>query len=264
VPGGRRQAGETLFALEVSADGGRVQWEGALGVRIDRALDDAGRLLEPLPASAGLAFYLPGRASVVVNGVPFDPAPDEAEGPAPRLVPVRLREWGRPATRLKELRGHITAEVRTPPQAVVTVDKVLAAAGRTVKGAQGGSVRVLEAARQADGLVRLRVQVEPLPRALSAAAPPSPFNGTVLVNGRPVVGGLLLNSSHFGLLDDKGRPFRVVQALAPSRRGAPAQEYELTYQPEDGQGAAAKFVYRDHRTVILDVPFLLKDVPLPE
>ena len=56
--------------------------------------------------------------------------------------------------------------------------------------------------------------------------------------------------------------------FVPSSRGAyqnigPAHEYELVYEPEAGQGGAAKFVYADRRTLFVDVPFTFKDVPLP-
>ena len=42
-----------------------------------------------------------------------------------------------------------------------------------------------------------------------------------------------------------------------------AQEIELTYRPEEGQNAPARFVYSGRRVVLVEVPFTLKNVPLP-
>jgi hypothetical protein len=259
VPGQSKGEGEALFVLEVTAES-RLRWQKAAGLRIDKAIDDQGRALAPLPVSFKQAPANPGRGSIVVNGVPLEAPPDD--GPAARLVPVKLRQPLKPATRLKELSGVIVAQVRAAPQALVTVDDVLKAAGRTVQGVHGGSVRVLEG-RQEDGRVMLRLQVEPATRALSDP-PVLPIRGRVIINGRELgADDDLLSALNFALLDDKGKPFRTAKAMHTGRRVGAAQEYELTYEPEPGQGRPAKFVYTDRRTVSLEVPFTLKDVPLP-
>ena len=40
-------------------------------------------------------------------------------------------------------------------------------------------------------------------------------------------------------------------------------EHVLTFQAKKGQADGAKLVYRASRTINLNVPFTLKDVPLP-
>jgi hypothetical protein len=147
---------------------------------------------------------------------------------------------------------------------MVTVDKVLKAAGQTVKGSRGGEVKVIDVVKEDDGRVRLKVRIERVGRS-AADVPVNPFGGggTVIVNGRRLGEEDLLSSTDLSLLDEKGKPFRTVRAVSTGVRAGAAHEYELVYEPEDGQGEAAKFVYADRRTLFIEVPFTLKDVPLP-
>src|SRR5262249_58647642 len=64
------------------------------------------------------------------------------------------------STTLKELKGTLTAQVLTPPEALVTVDNVMKAAGKSFKIADGGSVKVIEVGRDKDDLVTLKIQME--------------------------------------------------------------------------------------------------------
>jgi hypothetical protein len=70
----------------------------------------------------------------------------------------------------------------------------------------------------------------------------------------------LLSSTNFELLDAKGRPLHVTRAVYTGKHTATAQEYELTYQAD--AAAPLRFVYRDRRSALIEVPFTLKDVPL--
>jgi hypothetical protein len=256
-----RRLGELAVGLEVSAEA-RLQWQRAVGLRVERAVDEHGQALEVLPVQLKApAAPVAMRGSVTINGTLIEPPADD--DPSARLVPVRMRPGEKAASRLKELSGTITAQLRTAPEALVTVDDVLKASDRLVKGARGGAVRVVEARRE-EGGVALKVQVEPPPRGVSDRPGAVPLNATVIINGRRVGGNEdLLSALNFALVDEKGRPFRTVKATSTGRRVGDAEEYELTYQAEAGQGEAAKFVYTDRRTVLLDVPFVLKDVPLP-
>jgi hypothetical protein len=107
------------------------------------------------------------------------------------------------------------------------------------------------------------VQVTAVSRGV-ADGPTNPLSTPIMLNGRRVEPDEdLLSSFHFALLDARGKPFRVERAISTGLRVGAAHEYELTYEPEPGQAEAAKFVYSDRRTVLIDVPFALKDVPLP-
>ncbi len=42
-----------------------------------------------------------------------------------------------------------------------------------------------------------------------------------------------------------------------------AQAVHLTFQPREGQADPARLVYTGRRTVMVEIPFVLRDVPLP-
>jgi hypothetical protein len=260
----RKDAGEALLGLEVHAEG-RLHWQKAVGVRVERALDEDGRPLAQLPTSFRPPTAASGRSSVIINGMPIDPPPEEPTGLAARLVAIRLRHGDeKPPKKLKELTGTIVAQVQTPAEALVTVERVLKSGGLVVKGERAGAVKVIDVVKEEDGHIRLKVQVEAAPRALGDSAP-NPFNATVIVNGRRLgIDENLLSSFNFALLDEQGRAFRTIRAVSTGVRAGAAQEYELLYQPQAAQGEASRFVYTDRRTLFIDVPFTLKDVPLPE
>jgi outer membrane protein assembly factor BamB len=262
VPHPRKEKGEVLFGLDLTADG-HLQCQKPVALSIDEALDEEGRPLAQLATAFRLAASGGSRSGVTINGLPLTAPADEPEGLAARLVPVRLKTvTDRPPHKLKELRGTVVAQVRTPQEALVTVENVLRAAGRIVKGNQAGEVKVLDVTRQDDGRVRLKVQVEGVSRGLTDV-PPNPFGGNIMVNGKRLGDEDLLSSLNFALLDDKGKPFRTIRAISTGVRAGAAHEYELVYQPEADQGEAARFVYLDRRTLFIEVPFALKDVPLP-
>jgi hypothetical protein len=64
--------------------------------------------------------------------------------------------------------------------------------------------------------------------------------------------------------DADGQPFLVASAHydSPAKPNDPLI-YTLYYQPRKGQGDPVRFTLRGKRTVLLEVPFVLKDVPLP-
>ncbi len=263
IPHQKKEDGDILFALDVMA-AGRLHWQKAVGLRIEKALDEEGRPLSQLPTSfKPPVSTVSVRGNFMVNGMPVVPSSDEPEGSAARLVPVRLKRGRENAPKkLKELSGAVVGQVRTAHEPLVTVENVLNAAGRTVKGRLGGEVTVVEVAKEEDGQVRLKVRVERVGRG-TADVPVNPFGGTVFINGRRLGEEDLLSSLDFNLLDDKGKPFLTVKAISTGVRAGAGHEYELVYEPEKGQGGAAKFVYSDRRTLFIEVPFTLKDVPLP-
>jgi hypothetical protein len=65
------------------------------------------------------------------------------------------------------------------------------------------------------------------------------------------------------LRDTRRQPF---QRLEAARGAGPAdggpRAFRLTFAPRTGQTAPAQLVYVGRRSALVDVPFLLKDVPL--
>lgn len=250
------KAGEVQLTL-VGRAGPRLVWDRAVGLRIHKALDDKGQPLEPVPAALQTDNTGSAGAAVFINRVPIR-APDDRSRPR---IPVRLERGAKPSKLLKELTGTVFARVRMPAEVLVVVEDVFKAVGKTVKGPHGGAVRVVEVKREADGTIRLRLQVE----APSAAVDdtPLPFNATIIIDGKPLGQPREpLSAENFGLRDRKGKPLPVVKAVNTGVSAGAAQEVELTYRAE-GKVTAAKFVYSGRRTTVIEVPFRLKDIPLP-
>jgi hypothetical protein len=258
---------ERLVGLQVAAEPD-VAWQGVLALHITRAVDDNGRRLPPtLPfyGSATNASDSPyGSVRMwdpyggTVNVQPADP----------RNIPVRVRA-GPGVQRLKELEGLITAQVQTPPEALLRVEDVLRATGETVRGPHGGWLKVIDVSRDATGTVKVHGEIAYPP---SEEGPPAwllnNFNGRLGQvmffagpNGNPV------EVPNLELQDTRNLPFqRLEQAAmhvaAQAQTDPRPRDFRLTFQPRPGQTDPARLVYVGRRTLILEVPFTLKDVAL--
>jgi hypothetical protein len=81
----------------------------------------------------------------------------------------------------------------------------------------------------------------------------------------PGPGGVMTsNNNGVNLIDHKGKvlPTRTTVKLKQNGR-AFTPEYELVYQPRKGQGEPARLAFCGHKSVAIDIPFALKNVPLP-
>jgi len=175
-------------------------------------------------------------------------------------VPIRLHA-PEGVKRLKEIRGFVAAEVLTPHEPLITVEDILNAADKTVAGKDGGALKVIEVKRDDKGQVILRVAVEK-PPARQAAFPPGMvvvFNGDPAPSPDAAVGAIV---QFLTLVDEKNQAFKLI-AAEDNALDAQTNEYRLTYQPPAGAPKPAKLVYSGRRQTTIDVPFVLKDVPLP-
>jgi hypothetical protein len=266
LPGQTRVEGEALFGLEVRLEP-RLQLQSVLALRIDRAIDEKGQTLsQPTDAVAGVSsigtgneilFYWDGTTELPSN------LPSGAG-----LVPVRLRLPERPCRRLKELHATLALRALTPSEPLVTVDSVLRAAGQSFKGDDGSSLKVIEVLCENEGQVKLRVEVAPAPRDLVVDGLPARIllmnrglrRGPVQTTFIPPV----VCAEQLSLLDGRGRPIPLAERVPPELDGTgKAWEFNLVYRAGPGQGGPSRLVYTGRRSVTLEVPFTLKDVPLP-
>ena len=254
-------ADERLLPLEVATEPG-VSWEGVIALRITRAVDDRGRrLTQPLPF-LGQATSESGPAGTVVHIIGSDIQVPQA-GPDARHIPVRLRTGPDPAKVVKELEGVVTAQVRTPPEELLRVDNVLEAAGRTVPGPHGGWLKVVEVSRDDGGVVKVHGEIAYPP---NEEGPPSWLGPgvagrQVVFFVRPAVPGPV---PAVELRDAQGHPFGRLEAFRGTgpADGGPG-DFRITFRPRPGQTAPAQLVYVGRRSVLVDVPFVLRNVPLP-
>ena len=73
------------------------------------------------------------------------------------------------------------------------------------------------------------------------------------------------DKSGFSVIDAKGKPMLLerIQGQTGRRLVVGPREYTLVFMSSHGQPKPAKLVYSGRRTVLIEVPFTLKDVPLP-
>jgi hypothetical protein len=261
LPGQEPKHGEMLLTLEAKA-GPAILWTRPVGLRIHKALDDQGQRLQQVAGSLSVDGPQGSRSGtmVVINQLPYSPRRNEPENQP--QVPVRLKQGEKTSKMLKELSGTLVAQVQSPTETLVVVETILKAAGRSVKGRHGGSLKVGEVTRQ-DGGVKVRVLVESPPHQIDDGTTLDVGGRTVIIDGQEIGPKTVsLHASNFTLLDEKGKPLQVVKAITTGVRAGPAQEVELLYQPGDGQAAPARFLYTGRRGALVEVLFTLRNVPL--
>jgi hypothetical protein len=209
------------------------------------------------------------------------------------VVFLRLQPGEKPARRFRELRGHVLARVVTPAEALITVDNATQAVGQAFRGREGGFVKVLQASREADGQLRLVVQVEMPPDATPArlTAPgaaawapggppmqppgfgPMPRLGNMpgMANPQMVLrlgANPMAGSGFFGdglnVFDEQGQPLQhsLIQIQPQMVGNTFLMEYTLTCPAPQGPGGV-RLVLSGKRCTALEVPFAFRDVPLP-
>lgn len=253
---------EVSLLLEVRPEPG-MHWKQGADARIARAIDEQGQ---------ALAQQVPEAVAPVGGGIMVRRRVAVEPQVSMLRIPVRLKLQDKPSKVLKELSGAVAAQVQTGPHPLITVDDVLKSTGKTFKGDKGGAMTLHEAKKLDNGQYKLRVQIE---------APPQENNnaiggiGNVQVqaiqvqivggNGRIGIPANLAATQNLILEDAKGQklPYTVNASKVMINNNFVTHEYTLTYQPQNDQGDPAKLIYSGSRTATIDVPFSLKDVPLP-
>ncbi len=264
APPGLRQPGEVLFNLEVTPQPG-LPWQGVLDVRVHRAVDEHGQELTQ-PAGTGATPYL-SEVAWARNGAVFFADTGLMEPSfANRVLPVRLQAGKKPAKTLREVEGVVTAQTEVGPEALITVDNVYQAAGRTWTAEDGTTLKIVDATRGDDGKVQVRAELQTaavlqVGGVLVGRVGRRPVNGRGPANAREVEAAAL----PLTLLDGAGQrvPLQSVKSAQDVNGFGMPHELVLTFEPKAGQADAVKLIYTGKRTVLLDIPFTLKEVPLP-
>lgn len=265
---------EILLGLQVSPEP-RMALQSVMGVTIEKAVDDQGQSLIQAMANAGEngedvivgpGGVIIGRARVTGRYYP---------GAFGNQVAVKLQKGEKASKSLKELKGTVTGQIRMAPTEVLKVEKLLKAKGETAK-AEGGSLKVVDVTKAEDGAYTVEVKIE-VPTGMQAVNPgtinppvgaPQPPQ-IIFPGGGGVIGGrrAMYTGGFNGLAvyDDKGvlLPMALTKN-AGFRPGAnTSAEYTFVVAPQKGQGEPAKISFTGSRIVSVDIPFDLKDVPLP-
>jgi hypothetical protein len=267
------KAGEVVLVLDVAAEP-RLQQFRIIGTpRIDKAIADDGQALtmgmEPATNSANDPMQVFANNIVVLRGLRADTGLPIAQ----RFVPIRLKVGDKQPKTLKELSGSLSAEAMTQTEALVKVGNVLKSAGRTVKGAHEGSIKVHSIDKRAGGEIVVKATLENIP------GQGNPFgNGLIQFNGNAVIQIRQINGGNIAiggmglpgqdqnppkLLDDKGRAY-AFSGISDSNFQMNNNQSSMTatfhYRPQAGQTEPSELVLYGQRKVTFHVPFTLRDV----
>jgi hypothetical protein len=274
-------AGEVWLALEITPEPA-LRWQQMVGVRITKAVDEEGQSLEqiaaavavppaiPGPGAGGAAGAaggggLPAGAPLVIarpgRGIALDGTNRDTWG---SLTPVRLKPGARTSTSLKEVSGTITARVRGEGRPVITVADVLKSAGKTVKGSESGSLKVVEITKAENGQLKVRFELDP-PADLGMGEGwfrLSSSAGRVVIS-KADAAAADAPQHELALTDDKGQYLPPVGVEYRAGAG-PVIDVTLTCQPQKGQGEPARLTLSVSKSATIEVPFTLKDVPVAQ
>jgi hypothetical protein len=253
------QGSECAFLIEITPQP-KSAWQHLIELRIDKALDSLGHDVAPLldTKSDGNQLTPAGRVAMLWDAQTGQPLT------TCRDVPVRLKGEEKPTGILKEVHGVVVAQVQTEPQAIITVDNIFQTVGRAVVSDDGDSLKVTEADHQPKDEVHLTVE-------LIDASSPNPLwvmRGGVMRPNRFFRRGVAMGESslppvHLVLLDADGRnlPLRNRNEDLVINGTALARVFTLTYHC--GVSEPHKLIYSRRRTIMIEIPFTLHDVPLP-
>jgi hypothetical protein len=274
VAGTEVKDGELIVTLDVACEPRLQDFSLVASPRIDKAVDDQNQAL-----LMAMEQVRPNDNAAAVSAIitRYNMYPQAGSS---RRIPVRLKLGDKQAKGLKELAGSLSAQALTQTEALVTVDNVLKAAGQTVKGKNGGTVQVHSIDKKGDDYV-VKVTLENIPDAANM----NPFGGGNVVirgnavmiqriqingGGNVVIGGMAMapggNNNVPKLLDDKGQPYQfagVTESNFQFNGGQATQTMTLLYRPQAKQGEPSRLVQYGQRRVDFQVPFALKNVPLP-
>src|SRR5438094_3137067 len=140
----------------------RLQWNRLVSLRVEHAVDSLRQRLQQPAIFVGEDRpwnpYMAQEVLVVWDGQTKMPVNHS------RQASIKLRLGEKPALTIKEFRGTLSAEVEAPTEPLVTVDKVLASAGKTLKGPDSSYVKVVEVRREPSRQHRLKVEVKAPPK----------------------------------------------------------------------------------------------------
>lgn len=259
VHGAVKADGEALLALDVQCDPHLI-WHGLVSMRVHKAVDDQGQFLsQPAPYMEQEGAGLNGvQEFVIVDG--SGSLTDSGGGGT--HVPLRLQLGRKPATMLQEIEGTVSLRVEGQPEPLLVIENILHAAGQTARCAEGGFLKILESKQDADGRVRIKLQMQAPDMQLVFGPRGRAF---VRARGRAILiadNSVPAHTDRLHLLDKQGKPIPSAGIEATNPGNGP-QEFTLYFRPDKTQTEPAKLVYVGRPMAILEVQFTLKNVKLP-
>jgi hypothetical protein len=238
----------------------RIGWERLAALRIDRVLDARGQEMTPPPFVLGDTKLEDLDPSVIII---WDGQGEWPLAAAPQLFALSFPVHDRTGSTLREVHGTVAGWVRTAPETLISIDNLAKSLNVPQTGPESCRLKVLECGRDEDGLYKLRIELTP---------PENPqwtelLNRHIVRRNRRIVekDTTVLESedmSPFTLAGEQGNKLAFVNGFCEHDSNGSSRVYTLCYKPDKNDKGPAKLAYRDRRSVFVEVPFTLKDVPL--
>lgn len=261
------QSQDVLIGLQVSSEG-RLNCYGAHGLRIDRAIDERGRMVtatEIRPEPSQDLSELPRRAFLRQN---LNLAP-RVSGPAM----ICIKESDPPPARLKELAGVMTLQAFLPDKEV----ELPWPKNRRPQVAAAGNV-VIVSAEPSDYFVPVVVHAR-LPYGVQLQAPVANPAGAMGIRLGAVIrapGSDIENDSlssrslrtdcqGLAMVGSKGGRWKVTQNDAEiwsMDEDSFVVRISATFSPPTPRHELGRLTFSVRRPLLVEVPFLLRDIPL--
>jgi hypothetical protein len=275
----------------------KLRWQRTVGIHVDKAIDDQGQqLMQATAQSVGARADAP--AGAMFPAANWGGAQAFVIG-SRNEVPSRITlKKGEKRTRLiKELSGKISATVLGRPDPVMVVSNIMKSIGKSVE-VDGTKLEILDIGYPDEGKMSIRfalvtpqaaapvgvlqprlangkgkggfgapavmgdkIQVEPA--ALAAFERAQVELAQVLRAGGPV-NAAGVNPQEFSLVDDKGEAFPRIGSSARSEMGPAGVtvQHEYIFDTSKNKSQPSAFTYSVRKPVTVEVPFMLKDVPV--
>jgi len=268
--------GEITLCFDITPTPG-LNWQDATSVKITKLVDDAGRFggagspkPEIAPSDIDNVMVLGGlRGGVVFAGpgvggaMRFDPQtgapiyPDSM--PNPRVIPVPLKLATPTARSIKRLEGSVLGEITLTNQTLITVNEPKKHIGTVFEGPGSLQFTIASLVETKQGTDIQLVLEYPSPWSVGARRgwnpggvwpeAPRPGNQTPTVQVYDAAGKSMSASTASGFTDVLG--------------DGQTMQYRLNWTFRKEAGTPAKFVVVGPRPMIVEVPFVLENVPLP-
>jgi hypothetical protein len=299
---GKVPQGEILVPLEITPEP-KLQIQNVQSIQIDKAVDDRDQdLAQVIPQVEGMAG-IGGNLVVAPLGPGAGGNAQQIPllvrqrimgwGGLSQQIPLQLKKGAKEAKSLKEVKGSVTAQLLAEPRPVITADKLDQAAGKTFKCDEGGSIKIVGvASEEKETTIQLEFEPPPYDKVLPVQPAMMAGNGLRLGGARPGAaiqpmpvpvrigrGGAAggppqLMESMNGLVIQDGKDHalpidrsrcRVQMSVVQQGNGGPKQSvtYTLVCPHDKDKNKPAKVVYLGRKRVTVEIPFALKDVPLP-
>jgi hypothetical protein len=237
LPPGKAQA---AFLLQVSPEP-LMPWQGVTVVRLTKIVDQQGRLL-----AVADPFLKPPQVL----------SEDDRKGPGAivgaEVVPVRLPDGAEAASPLKEVHGIVTGSVQVMRKLAVLKYASLTKGKTFPLNKYPHGLQILSVNRNGDHIaLKLRVR--------------GPLAETIALELlRPDIAGLPLTTVKCALLDARGQPWKLVaeDAVSGMEGAAVFAEVHVGFERQAKQDEPAQLVFSGTVSLPLEIPFVLRDVPL--